>query len=104
VGTLNDAKAARRREKAISLTPSLRACDRMLAHKLQAISRFDAKGILMTTYLNRIAWFAALLTIIAWAFVPRVALAYPVKFPSIPNVDTLPLPPVPSLNAPDRDR
>lgn len=86
------------------LTLSLPMLARVLAHMLQGIGRHDAKGMLMTTYLNRLAWFAALLTIIAWAFVPRAAMAYPVMFPSVPAVDTLPLPPVPSTNTPDRDR
>jgi hypothetical protein len=70
---------------------------------LQEIGRHDAKGMLMTTYLNRLAWFAALLTIFAWAFMPRMAMAYPVMFPTIPVVETMPLPPVPSTNTPDQD-
>lgn len=57
----------------------------------------------MTTYLDRLAWFAALLIIFTWAFMPRMALAYPVMLPTIPAVDTLPLPPVSSLNTPDRE-
>lgn len=71
---------------------------------LQGISRHDAKGMLMTIYLNRLAWFAALLTIMAWALAPRMAMAYPVMLPKVPEVDTLPLPPVPSTNLAERDR
>lgn len=58
----------------------------------------------MTIYLNRLAWFAALLTIMAWALAPRMAMAYPVMLPKVPEVDTLPLPPVPSTNLAERDR
>ncbi|MBO6883062.1 MAG: hypothetical protein JJ869_05700 [Marivita sp.] len=58
----------------------------------------------MTLYLNRLAWFAALLTIIAWAFMPRMAMAYPVMFPKVPEIDSLPLPPMPSTNLAEQDR
>lgn len=58
----------------------------------------------MTLHLNRLAWFAALATIIVWALMPRMAMAYPVMFPNIPDVETLPLPPVPSTNLAERDR
>lgn len=58
----------------------------------------------MTFYLNRLAWFVALLMIIAWAFMPRMAMAYPVMFPKVPEVDTLPLPPMPSTNLAEQDR
>lgn len=50
----------------------------------------------MTTYLNKLAWLVAMLMILAWAFVPRTALAFPVMFPKAPGVETLSLPPVPS--------
>ncbi|MCK0149013.1 hypothetical protein MWU54_03175 [Marivita sp. S6314] len=47
----------------------------------------------MTENINRLAWFAAALTIIAWAFVPRLVEARPIYFPKIPVIDTTLLPP-----------
>ncbi|WP_439122567.1 hypothetical protein [Marivita sp.] len=58
----------------------------------------------MTTNINKLAWFGAALTILAWAFVPRMAMAYPVQFPPIPVVETLPLPPTPLTNPAEVER
>jgi hypothetical protein len=58
----------------------------------------------MTTYLDRLAWGLALLTIVLWAFVPQMAMAYPVMMPKVPLVDSQPLPPVPSNDLAEADR
>lgn len=57
----------------------------------------------MTTYLNRLAWLAAMLTIVVWVFVPHMAQAVTVVFPAVPAVETLPLPPVAAPDRPDKD-
>lgn len=85
------------------LTAPLPGYVSLLAHMLHGVGMNDAKGMLMTTYLDRVAWFAALLTILAWAMVPRPALAFPVMLPKVPAVETLPLPPFPLAGSEDRD-
>lgn len=86
------------------LTAPLRGAGKVLAHFLHGISRRLAKGILMTFNLNRLAWIITVLTIVIWAFLPRMAMAYPVMFPKIPEVDTLPLPPAPISELAEQDR
>ena len=58
----------------------------------------------MTINFNKAAWFIAALTILAWAIMPRVAMAMPVRFPELPVLDTIPLPPIPMTNPADTDR
>ncbi|MFP7673561.1 hypothetical protein ACG74X_09415 [Marivita sp. S0852] len=47
----------------------------------------------MTDGINKLAWFVAALTILAWAFVPRIVAAHPVYFPKVPVIKTTVLPP-----------
>ena len=50
---------------------------------------------------NKMAWFATALTILAWAFVPKIGFANVVMFPSVPVVNVSYLPP--SKSSVDRD-
>lgn len=58
----------------------------------------------MTTYLDRLAWGLALLTIVVWALVPQMAMAYPLMMPKVPVVDSQTLPPVPSNDLAEANR
>ncbi len=50
----------------------------------------------MIHVLNRLAWVAAALTVLAWTILPTIVSAYPILFPEAPVVNTSTLPPFPS--------
>jgi hypothetical protein len=50
----------------------------------------------MIHVLNRLAWVAAALTVLAWTILPTIVSAYPIRFPKAPVVNTSTLTPGPS--------
>jgi len=87
-GAFAGMKAAGGREKAMRLNLCSPGFGKSGSSKLP-------NGPHMTLVLNRMAWVAAALTVLAWAMLPTIVRAYPILFPKAPVVDSSTLPPVP---------